>query len=379
MSRPLPAYLYDTTVGVNGFSHHTFMSDKPTPEEAASFEWGGTRARPRKKIEKVMKKGATYLKPPGSCNSKWKDVSVAINIECCEESTIAILDTTSQVQISDCVNCRIIVGPCTGSVFLLECTNCTISIAAKQLRLRDCFNCTFRTYAPTSESVVIETCKDLKFGAWEVCYSGLAAQFAGIPDWDPKKNFWNKIYDFSPPAEPSAPKNYSLLPVNYGLLEEQGFARWSELTFSAEGLCDGKVSQTKGAVGTVAGCECPCQSADGMAYVLHPSKAEGSAAGAPAASSDGVSGYSRMYAKPAGDGAANAKSAGDGVAGYGRMLGGGASSFDPPPGRPAPAAEKTTAADATSGIELTIKKKEEEEDPGLLRRVISWIGSWFGL
>ena len=48
-------------------------------------------------------------------------------------------------------------------------------------------------------------------------------------------------------------------------------------------------------------------------------------------------------------------------------------------GRPAPAAEKTTAADATSGIELTIKKKEEEEDPGLLRRVISWIGSWFGL
>ena len=75
-----------------------------------------------------------------------------------------------------------------------------------------------------------------------------------------------------------------------------------------------------------------------------------------------------MYAKPAGDGAAA----------YGRKLGCGASSFDPPPGRPAPPAEKKTAADATSGIELTIKK-EEEEEPGLLRRVVSWIGSWFGL
>lgn len=68
----------------------------PTAEEAASFEWGGTRARPRKKIEKVVKQNATYLKPPGSCNSKWKDVSVSISIECCETSTIAILDTTSQ-------------------------------------------------------------------------------------------------------------------------------------------------------------------------------------------------------------------------------------------------------------------------------------------
>ena len=78
----------------NGHSH--YIMSAPTPEEAASFEWGGTRARPRKKIEKVVKKNATYLKPPGSCNSKWADVSVSINIECCEASTIAILDPTSQ-------------------------------------------------------------------------------------------------------------------------------------------------------------------------------------------------------------------------------------------------------------------------------------------
>ena len=336
---------------------------QPTAEEAASFEWGGTRARPRKKIEKVVKKDAVYLKPPGSCNSKWTDVSVSINIECCENSTITILDTTAQVQISDCVNCRIIVGPCVGSVFLLDCLKCNVSVAAKQLRLRDCFDCTLRNFAPTSESIVIETCKDLRFGAWEVAYPGLAAQFATVPDWDPAVNYWDKIYDFSPPTEATAPRNYSLLPKNAALLEEQGMHRWSELTLTSEGLTDGTVVETKSAALTIEGCECPCISADGKKYEAAPKLA-------PPIPSDSVGsyGYAARYGGGGGDRFADARPV-----------------FAPAPAPPKPAAApKPDAAVKTDDVELSEKAPaapaptQEIGVPGLLQKLFDFVGSFFG-
>ena len=252
---------------------------KPTPEEVASFEWGGQRARPRKKIAAVFKEGATYLKPPGSCNSnsKWEARSVAINIECVQDSMIAILDVTSQVNISECVNCRIIVGPCVGPVFIVESKNCTISVAAKELRLREVTDCTVRTYTP-AKAVIVESCKDLSFGAWEVAYPGLSAQFASA-GFDPKAKFWNKIFSA---GQKGAPKNYVLLPLNYGLLQEKGLSRWSELKIAPEGLCGGTLTETKGGVGSVVGCECPCTSADGKVYEIPkpaPVKSDTSGAG----------------------------------------------------------------------------------------------------
>ena len=92
-----------------------------------------------------------------------------MNITACEDCSIYLLDVTSQVQISDCHNCRIVVGPCTGSVFLMDSTNCRAAVAAKQLRLRDCRDCSLHIFAPTSESAVVETSKDLTFGCWQVC------------------------------------------------------------------------------------------------------------------------------------------------------------------------------------------------------------------
>ena len=146
------------------------------PEEKASFIWGGTRARPRKGIERALKTGATFLKPPGSCGTKYPGTSVGVEIECCEDCKIYVLDPCEQVQISECINCRIVVGPCVGSVMLFDCTGCTIAVAAKQTRLRDCANCELRTFAPTSECVVIETSKGLKFGCWDVSRRSFATQ-----------------------------------------------------------------------------------------------------------------------------------------------------------------------------------------------------------
>ena len=40
-------------------------------DEKASFAYGGQRASKRKGIERSLLNGVTYLKPPGSCHTKW--------------------------------------------------------------------------------------------------------------------------------------------------------------------------------------------------------------------------------------------------------------------------------------------------------------------
>ena len=165
----------------------------PSSEEAQSFTWGGTAARPRRNIERVPLKGQTFLKPPGSCQTKWPSTSISVNVTACEDCSIYLLDVTSQVQISDCHNCRIVVGPCTGSVFLMDSTNCRVAVAAKQLRLRDCRDCSLHIFAPTSESAVVETSKDLTFGCWQVAYPELGAQFAAAGWGASMTNHWAKV------------------------------------------------------------------------------------------------------------------------------------------------------------------------------------------
>ena len=161
----------------NTFTFHNAHMASITDDEKKSFTFGGQRARPRKGIEAKPVVGETYLKAPGSCATKWPSLGVAVTVECCNRSNIYVLDRCEQVQISECVGCRIIIGPCPSSVMIFDCVDCTIAVAAKQVRLRDCANCELRTFAPTSDSVVIETSKGLRFGAWDVAYPGLSSQF----------------------------------------------------------------------------------------------------------------------------------------------------------------------------------------------------------
>jgi len=151
------------------------------------------------------------------------------------------------------------VAPCAGSVFLLDCTGCRVSVAAKQLRLRDVTDCELRTYAPTHESIVIETSSNVRFGCWDVAYPGLTAQMAAL-GWDPQTNCWRHVYDFSPAAAGSAP-NWTLIPV-----EEQCKTRWAELVIAPEGLAGGTVTEVRGSEPSVEGCECECAASDGTLY-----------------------------------------------------------------------------------------------------------------
>ena len=151
-------------------------TDGPSPEELASYNWGGQRARPRKGIEAKFLKNETYLKPPVSCGTKYPGKSISVNVECCEGCEIYILDVCEQVQVADCVDCRIVVGPCVGSVFLLDSVGCTFSIAAKQVRLRDVTDSELRVFSPSKEAVVVESCSGLTFRSWDVAYPQLDAQ-----------------------------------------------------------------------------------------------------------------------------------------------------------------------------------------------------------
>jgi hypothetical protein len=57
-------------------------------EEKASFKFEGTRARPRKKIVAVPRRGETYLKAPGSCLGRWPSVGLAVEAGVCDGCSI---------------------------------------------------------------------------------------------------------------------------------------------------------------------------------------------------------------------------------------------------------------------------------------------------
>ena len=92
-----------------------------------------------------------------------------------EDSTIYVLDSCEQVSISECKNCRIVVAPVSGSIFLIDCVDCVCSIAAKQIRLRNCQRCELRNWTPNSQALIIEVSTELTVGPWDISYPELAS------------------------------------------------------------------------------------------------------------------------------------------------------------------------------------------------------------
>ena len=193
-------------------------------------------------IRYVPKVHETYLKPPHSLLSRW-GAGVNVEAECCEQSALYVLDATEQAQLSECKGCRIVIAPVNGSAFLIECVDCIISVAARQIRLRDCVNCELRVWAPSDTALIIETCDHLSLGEWELEYDGLEEQF-GLARIDATKpNYWDKVYDFSPSANRSE-KHYTLLPKRTGAPVR--------LEVTPEGLHGGRVVERGADAKTVA-------------------------------------------------------------------------------------------------------------------------------
>ena len=84
--------------------------------------------------------GETLTKNPGDVSGQEFQISDVINCE------LRVLDHMDRLIVKNASDCRIFIGACEESAVFRNVKNCEITIAAKQLRLTDCENCTFRSF-----------------------------------------------------------------------------------------------------------------------------------------------------------------------------------------------------------------------------------------
>merc|ERR1712139_80400 len=130
-----------------------------------------------------------------------------ITLERLEDCEIYICDRTAQVFLDFCKRCLVLIGPCESSVFVRDCEDCTIWLASQQLRTNNCNRCTFFMHARTEP--IIETSDDLAFAPWAASYPKCSAHFQQA-GFDPQKNLWNSIFDFSGKVDRS---HWRILPL----------------------------------------------------------------------------------------------------------------------------------------------------------------------
>ncbi|CAE7290557.1 rp2 [Symbiodinium necroappetens] len=123
---------------------------------------------------------------------------VDFHVEDCSGCTCLVCEKSSEFHADGLVDCRLVIGPCENSTFVRNCENCTFWVATKQFRVRECINCTFYLHCHTEP--IIESSKDLRVAPFCAEYPGLSQQFREAK-FDPAKNFWNAIYDFTGKAE----------------------------------------------------------------------------------------------------------------------------------------------------------------------------------
>ena len=118
----------------------------------------------------------------------------AFNLSRLTNCEVQLLDHSDQVLADYLTDCRIFIGPSAGSVFLRNCTNCSITVAAKQLRTRDCSNCRFYVYSKTEP--VIEMTENVEIRRFNGQYEGMDAHFKAA-NLNRSTDNWHKIHDFS--------------------------------------------------------------------------------------------------------------------------------------------------------------------------------------
>jgi len=135
------------------------------------------------------------VRRPGSLGGLQQAYPVQqVNIEELDDCEVYVCTQTAQAFADGCKRCIVLLGPCESSVFVRECEDCVFWLATQQLRTRDCKRCNFFLYSKTEP--IIESSEDLAFAPWSARYPGCAAQFEKA-NFDPQKNFWNAVFDFS--------------------------------------------------------------------------------------------------------------------------------------------------------------------------------------
>eukprot|EP00931_Biecheleriopsis_adriatica_P078351 TRINITY_DN517_c0_g1_i6.p1 TRINITY_DN517_c0_g1~~TRINITY_DN517_c0_g1_i6.p1 ORF type:complete len:2392 (-),score=709.48 TRINITY_DN517_c0_g1_i6:39-7214(-) len=139
----------------------------------------------------TKRQSSVFIRKSGSISSHSLQVVQLEELDDCE---VYICDKTSQAFIDVCKRSVVLVGPCETSVFVRDCEDCVFWIAAQQLRTRDCKNCTFFLYSKTEPC--IESSEELAFAPWCASYPFCSAHFNELK-FDPARNLWNAIFDFT--------------------------------------------------------------------------------------------------------------------------------------------------------------------------------------
>merc|ERR1711871_257769 len=128
------------------------------------------------------------------CKTSGEIDGQAFNLSHLTNCEVQLLDHSDQVLADYMKDCRVFIGPSAGSVFLRNCESCSITVAAKQLRTRDCKNCRFYVYSKTEP--VIEMTEDVEIRGFNGSYEDMKKHFQAA-NLNININMWEKVFDFS--------------------------------------------------------------------------------------------------------------------------------------------------------------------------------------
>jgi len=154
--------------------------------------------------------GKTLERRPGELRGQSFDMDSLTDCE------VRVMDHTAQVLADRLINCKVLVGPCSADVFLRDCKGCTFSVACKQLRMRNCHDCTVFLYSMTRPA--LEMSSRIMLAPFNAAYPRLTVQFrqAGLQT---DQNQWDQVHDFSR-SDPSVPKPH------WTKLSDEKFEEW---------------------------------------------------------------------------------------------------------------------------------------------------------
>jgi hypothetical protein len=113
------------------------------------------------------------------------------------------------------------------SVFMRDCSNISMATITRQLRCRDCTDCSLLLLCRTRP--IIESSRGMAFGCYDAPYVGLAAQMAAA-QLSPFHNFWGDVFDFTPAGNSAAPSAASAAQQD---CSEQQQGNWTLLPSTA--------------------------------------------------------------------------------------------------------------------------------------------------
>lgn len=169
----------------------------PQGEPKKEYSWDKRRKLDPKDFMCMNMADETIVREPGKVNGE------QFVVDGCKRCNIFVFDHCASVTIDDCTNCTIYIGPTESSVFIRNCKKCYCVFLCRQLRTRDCEDCTLRLFCATRP--VIESSKAMRFACFDTEhdeYEQLPQQLSSA-HLSPFCNYWSSVYDFTPQASSS--------------------------------------------------------------------------------------------------------------------------------------------------------------------------------